>query len=59
MITLKNKYGSNSRLLFTDANSLVYEINTKMFIKILARIKKSSILATIQLSQNIMIIQSN
>ena len=29
MITLKNKYGSNSRLLFTDANSLMYEINTE------------------------------
>ena len=26
---IKNKYGNNSRLLFTDTNSLMYEIKTK------------------------------
>ena len=26
---IKNKYGNNSRLLFTDTNSLMYEIETK------------------------------
>ena len=26
MLTLKNKYGNNSRLLFTDTDSLMYEI---------------------------------
>ena len=25
----KNKYGNNSRLLFTDTNSLMYEIKTE------------------------------
>ena len=28
MIILKNKYGNNSRLLFTDIDSLIYEIKT-------------------------------
>ena len=26
---IKNKYGNNSRLLFTETNSLMYEIKTK------------------------------
>ena len=26
---IKNKYGNNSRLLLTDAHSLIYEIKTK------------------------------
>ena len=26
---IKNKYGTNSRLLFTDNNSLIYEIKTE------------------------------
>ena len=26
---IKNKYGNNSRLLFTDTDNLMYEINTK------------------------------
>ena len=28
---LKNQYGNNSRLLFTDADSLMYEIKTEDF----------------------------
>ena len=28
MIILKNKYGNNSRLLFADIDSLIYEIKT-------------------------------
>ena len=33
---IKNKYGNNSRLLFTDTGSLMYEIKLKMPIKILS-----------------------
>ena len=29
MITLKNKYGNNSRLLFTDTHNLMYQIKTE------------------------------
>ena len=29
MITLKNKYGNNSRLLFTDTDSLMCEIKAE------------------------------
>ena len=46
---IKNKHGNNSRLL---------KLKPKMSIKILTMIKKLT-LATIQLSQNIMIIQTN
>ena len=28
---IKNKYGNNSRLLFTDTDSLMYEIKTEDF----------------------------
>ena len=52
---INNKYGNNSRLLFTDTYSLIMKLKLKMFIKILARIKKCLILVIIQLSQNMMI----
>ena len=45
---IKNKYGNNSRRLFTGADSLMYE----MFIKILVKVKKCLILVIIQLSQS-------
>ena len=54
---IKNKYVNNSKILFTD--SLMYEIKTDMFMKILVRIKKCLILVIIQLSQNIRMTQTN
>ena len=52
---IKNNYDNKSRLLFTDPDSLMYELKPKTFMKILARIKKCFILVIIQLSQNIMV----
>ena len=48
IIALK-KYGKNSRLLLTDADSLMYEIKLNISIKILAMIKKFLILVIIRL----------
>ena len=56
---IKNKHGNNSRLLFTDTDSLMYEIKQNMYMKILVGVKKCLILAIILLSQNIMMIQTN
>ena len=52
---IKNEYGNNSRLLFTDSDSLIYEI--KIFMKIFAKKRKYFILVIIQLSQKFMIIE--
>ena len=46
---IKNKYGINSRLLFTGTDSFMYEIKTEDAIKILATIKKCLTLVIIQL----------
>ena len=56
---IKNKYGNESNLLFTDTDSLMYEIKTKDFYKDLTAIKKCLSLVSIQLSQNIMMIQTS
>ena len=47
---IKNKYGNNSRLSFTDSDCLICHI--------LGRIRKCLILVIIQLSENIMMIQA-
>ena len=56
---IKNKNGSNSRLLFSDTDSLMYEIKTKIFMRILVRIKKCLMLVIFQLSQNIIMNRTN
>ena len=47
---VRNKYGNNSRLLFT------MKLKLKIFMKILKKIKKYLILVIIHLSQNILMI---
>ena len=44
---IKNKYGNNSRLLFTDNGNLMYEIKTEGVVKILAGIKNCLVLVII------------
>ena len=51
---IKNKYGNNSKLLFTDTDSLMYEIKTEDVYKDFSNEKEMFI----QLSQKIMIIQT-
>ena len=54
----KNEYGNNLRVLFTDADNVMYEIKTKNFMKISERIKKCLILAMIHISPNVMVTQT-
>ena len=58
---IKNKYGNNSRLLFRDIDSSMYEISMmlKISMKNLATIKKCLTLVIIQLSKTTMMIQTN
>ena len=56
---IKNKYGNDSRLLFTGSDSLIYETKMKISMNILAAIKKCLILVIIQPSQNTTMIQTN
>ena len=56
---IKNKYGNNSRLLFTDNDNLMYEIKLKDVYEDLVKMKKYLILVIIRLGQNIMMIQTN
>ena len=55
---IKNKYGNNSRLLFTDTDSLMYEIKTEDVYKDFSK-DKCLTLVIIQLSQHFMVIQTN
>ena len=56
---IKNKYGKNSRLLFTDTDSLTFEIKTEDVYEDFSNDKKCLTLVIIQLSQTITIIQTN
>ena len=56
---IKNKYGSNSKPLFTDTDSLMYEIKTEDAYEDFSSNKKILILVIIRLSQNTMMIQTN
>ena len=56
---IKLKFGSKSRLLFTDNDVSCMKLKPKMFAKILKLISKCLILVNIQLSQNIMMAQTN
>ena len=55
----KNKYGNNSRLFFTDTDSLMYGIKTEDVYKDFTNDKEMLTLSILQLSQKIMIIQTN
>ena len=37
---IKSKYGNNSRLLFTNTDSFIYETKLKVFMKIFVKAKK-------------------
>ena len=56
---IKNKHSNNSRLLFSDTDSLMYGIETEDFYKGFSNDKEILIFVIIQLNQNIMIIQTN
>ena len=56
---IKNKYGNKSKLLFTDIDNLMYEINTEDVYEDLVALKKYLNLVIIQISQNTMMIQTN
>ena len=56
---IKYKHINIYKLLFQDTNSLMYEIELKIYKKILAAIKKCLILVTIKISQNTRMIQTN
>ena len=57
---VKNKYGNNSRLLFTENDSLMYEIQTEDGYEDFTRDEVIFHFSNfIQVSQNAMIIQTN
>ena len=56
---IKAKYDNKSKLLFTETDSLMYEIKTKDVYEYFSSVKESLISVIIRLSQNAMIIQTN
>ena len=57
--SIKNKYGNNSRLLFTETDTFMHDIKIKGVYEDFSKDKKCFILVIIQLSQNIMMAQTN
>ena len=55
----KNKYANNSKLLFTDTDSLIYEIKTEDAYEDFSKDKEMFDLVFIHLNQKIMTIQTN
>ena len=56
---IKNKHINIYKLLFQDTNSLMYEIELKIYKKILGAIKKCLILVAIKINQDTRMIQTN
>ena len=56
---IKNKYDNKSKLLFSDTDSLMYEIKTEYVYEDFSTDKKSLILVNIRSSQNAILIQRN
>ena len=59
MTTKKQKYYSQTKFNVQFNDSLMYEIKTEMSMKILTLMNKCLILVIIQVSQNIVMIQTN
>ena len=58
-INIKNKYGNKSKLLFTNAINLMYDIKTEGIYKVFFKDKNISDFSIIQVSQNIFMIQTS
>ena len=56
---IKNKYDSKSKLLFTDTDSVTYEMKTEDVYGDFSNDKEMLISVIIELSQNTMIIERN
>ena len=56
---IKNKYDNKSKLLFSDTDSLMYEIKTEYVYEDFSTDKKCLILVNIRSSQNAILIQRN
>ena len=56
---IKNRYDNNSKLLFSDTDSLMYEVKTEYVCEDFSSDTKCLILVNIRSSQNAILIQTN